>query len=583
MRADRGESVFERYYQTELSYLRDMGRAFAEKHPSIAGMLAERGGDPDVERLIEGFAFVAARLGQRIDDAVPELIEGLTELLLPHFLRPTPASTIVEFRAPPDTLRGPARIQAGTRLASRQVRGKACGFRTSWAMDVQPIRLATVRLDDSLVSRPELLLGFSVDAGLMSDVLARGSIRLFLHGELPTAMQLYLWLVRHVSAVTLRTSDGATVELGKEVVQPIGFDASEALFPWPTFSPQGTRLLLEYLTTPAKFLFLDLKGLERAAHLSGSAFEIAVRFASPPPLPARLADDAVRLHCVPAVNLFDTSAEPVRVTMESRPTLLRAAGLDPLHAEVFSVRSVIGIGSTRSERRVYESFYSFRHALPTARHKGYYRIHREISPIDDGIHTFAQLERRDSPVLDDETLSIELLCTNRSLPDELRVGDISVATPDVPSGLSFANISLVTRPLRPPLGSDLSWNFIAHLAAPRRGFADRDVLVSMLSLYNLQERFDLPLGRVNRSRIEAIRSVTAKQITRVVRGAAVMGVLYRIEADLAGFACEGDAFLFGSVLHRFMQGQATLNEFADLQLVLHPANVSYRWHAEFER
>jgi type VI secretion system protein ImpG len=88
---------------------------------------------------------------------------------------------------------------------------------------------------------------------------------------------------------------------------------------------------------------------------------------------------------------------------------------------------------------------------------------------------------------------------------------------------------------------------------------------------------------VNRARIDAIRSVTSKQITRVVRGAAVMGTLYTIEADIGGFACEGDAFLFGSVLHRFMQGQATLNEFADLQLVLAPTNINYRWRTEFER
>ncbi len=575
--------MFERYYQTELSYLRDMGRAFAEKHPSIAGMLAERGGDPDVERLIEGFAFVAARLGQRIDDALPELVEGLTELLLPHFLRPTPASTIVEFRAPPETLRGAVRIQSGSRLTSRPVRGRACGFRTSWPVDIQPVRLSSVRLDDSLPSRPELTLSFATDAGLMRELLERGSLRLFLHGELPTAMQLYLWLVRHVSAVTLRTSEGASVELGSEAIRPVGFEPSDALFPWPTFSPQGTRLLLEYLTTPAKFLFLDVQGLARAAHLGGSGFEVVVRFSSPPALPARLADDAIRLHCVPTVNLFETSAEPIRVNMESRPSLLRAAGLDPMHAEVFAVRSVIGIGSARAERRVYDSFFSFRHALPSARHKGYYRLHRQLSPIDDGIHTFAQLERRDSPVLDDETLSIELLCTNRSLPEELRVGDVSVGTSDVPSGITFSNISLVTRPLRPPLGSDLSWSFIAHLAAPRRGFADRDVLASMLSLYNFQERFDLPLGRVNRARIDAIRSVSSKQITRVVRGAAVMGTLYTIEADLDGFACEGDAFLFGSVLHRFMQGQATLNEFADLQLVLAPTNIHYRWRTELER
>jgi type VI secretion system protein ImpG len=572
--------VFERYYQTELSYLRDVGRAFAEKNPAVAGMLAERGGDPDVERLIEGFAFVAARLHQRLDNAAPELVEGLIELLLPHFLRPTPACTIVEFRPPAGGLRGIQRIPSGTRLATRAVRGARCSFRTSRPLDLLPLRLTGQVLDDSSLSRPELRLSFAADPGTMPQLLERGSIRLHLHGELPTTTQLYLWCARYLSGVTLRAEDGSSVELGPQALRCVGFDPQDTLFDWPTFSPNGTRLLVEYLTLASKFLFVDVTGLERAAHVSGERFELIFRFARPPLLPTRLPDDTVRLHCVPATNLFDVSAEPVRTTMESRPVLLRASGLDPLHAEVFAVSSVVAVSSARPQRKTYAPFHSFRHALPEARHGGAYRLTRELSPIDSGIHTYIQLEESDPTLLDDQTLSIELTCTNRALPNELQVGDVCVSTPDIPPGVSFSNIGLVSPPTRPPLGTELAWHFVAHLAATRRSLADRDVLVGILSLYNFQDRAELVQGRVHRTRIESLRSATARTTTRVTRGAAVMGTLYRVEAEQSGFASEGDAYIFGAILHGFLSNHAELNSFADLLLVLLPSNTSFRYSAE---
>ncbi len=577
-----GGCVFENYYQAELSYLHDVGRAFAEKHPSIAGSLSERGGDPDVERLLEGFAFVAARLRQRIDYAVPQLIEGMTELLLPHFLRPTPASTIVEFRAPPASVRDGQRLSVGTSLLSRPVRGASCPFRTSRALDLTPLQLVAQQLDDSAASRPELTLRFAMDPAATASIFRAEGLRLHLHGELPTTTQLYLWFARHVSAVTLRSDDGRSVELGSRAVHPVGFEDGDTLFPWPDFAPHGVRLLLEYFTLAPKFLFIDVLGLDRAEHLTGAGFELVFRFARPPALPARLSDDALRLHCAPAVNLFETAAEPVRVTMEGRPTLLRASGHDPLRSEVFAVRSVIGMSGGRAERRSYEPFHAFRHAFEAAPHRTSYQLKRELSPIDDGMHTFVQLEQRPSepPTLDEETLSIELTCTSRSAANELQVGDVCIPTADTPGGVKFSNISLVTRPARPPLGAALGWHFIAHLSTLRRSLAEVEVLKSLLSLYNFQERSDPPRGRANRTRIEAIRTVSTESITRVVHGAAVRGTLFRIEVEQSGFASEGDTFLFGAVLHRVLSHHAEINAFADLELLLAPTQLSFRWKAE---
>jgi type VI secretion system protein ImpG len=569
--------VFENYYQNELSYLREMGRAFAAAHPAIAGMLAERGGDPDVERLLEGFAFVAAKLRQRVDDGIPELVESLAEIVIPHALRPTPATTIVEFRPPHGGARGRERLRQGAGLLARQVRGTACRFTTSRDLDLLPVRLTKQTLDDSSQSRPEIRFQFVVDEGATASVFSREGLRLHLHGELPIAAHLYLWLARHCSGVAIRTSLGEC-ELGNAVSTGVGFAHDDTLFPWPSFSSPAFRLLIEYFAQPAKFLFVDIMGLERAAHLAASSFELVLRFSKPPRFPARLPEDTVRLHCVPAANVFTVSAEPIRSTIEGRSSLIRPAGMDPLHAEVFDVRSVVGISSKRSTRQVYEPFHAFGHAMPRS-HGGFYKLTREPSPVDDGVHTYLRIDSTPpaAPLVDDETLSIELLATNRALPNELGVGDVCVSTRETPSQVSFANISLVTRPQTALLGSELTWQLLGHLGSSRRTLADVATLREFLSLANLQERTDQPVGRANRARIDALRSVRVSTVTRVMRGAAVRGTLYQIDVDEAGFDSEGDAFLFGSVLHQVYASTAPVNSFAEIEFTLKPGNLSFRW------
>jgi type VI secretion system protein ImpG len=444
--------------------------------------------------------------------------------------------------------------------------------------------LVAQRLDDSSAARPELALKFACAPGMGLAELGSAPLRLHLHGERASTSQLYLWFLRHLASARVQVPDGTSLELGgSQVVRAVGFDPREALLPWPTFSPEGPRLLLEYFMLPARYLFLDVRGLERASHLAADHFELIFRFNRPPPLPARLAGDAIRVHCVPAHNLFEVSAEPVRVESDARPSLLRAAAMDPLHAEVFAVRSVTSVSRANASADLCEPFHSFRHVTGPRARQGYYKLRRELSPIDDGIHTYIRVDRGVDGLVEGQTLSIELEATNRSLPSELQVGDVCVSTSDVPAGVAFSNIGLVSKPARPPLGSELSWRFLSHLACSRRSLADLEVLKALLSLYCAQAGTDTPTARANQQRIDAIRSVSATAITRVVRGAAVLGTLYEIGVDQESFEGEGDAFLFGSVLHRVLGLNERMNSYADLALTLHPSRAVYRFHAEFSR
>ena len=121
------------YYNRELAYLRRLGGEFAETHPKIAGrlrMTADAVEDPHVSRLLEGVAFLNARIRQKIDDDFPELTDALLGQLFPHYLAPIPSMTIVQFRAARD-LPGSYAVAAGTEFETEAVGGEHCRFRTT--------------------------------------------------------------------------------------------------------------------------------------------------------------------------------------------------------------------------------------------------------------------------------------------------------------------------------------------------------------------------------------------------------------------------------------------------------------------
>src|ERR1700752_3849923 len=132
------------YYERELSFLRQIGAEFAAKYPKIAGRLlleADKSADPHVERLIQAFAFLAARIQHKIDDEFPEITDALLSVLYPHYLAPLPSLPIVQFVLDPDQgkLTSGYRVERGAMLASQPVSGAPCRFRTCYPVTLWPI------------------------------------------------------------------------------------------------------------------------------------------------------------------------------------------------------------------------------------------------------------------------------------------------------------------------------------------------------------------------------------------------------------------------------------------------------------
>jgi type VI secretion system protein ImpG len=374
-------------------------------------------------------------------------------------------------------------------------------------------------------------------------------------------------------------AEGAAVDLGPRALRVPGLFGSDPLFPWPALSPHGVRVATEWFTLRGKFAYFELEGLDRAVAAAGHKFEVCVRFRQPPPMPGRLGADALRLHCVAAVNLFTASAEPLHAGLDARPRLLRAAGMDPAHMEVVSVESVVGI-TRDGGRLVYPPLHAFRHL--DAQAPGFYKLERRAGVDHEGTHTWLSLHRHIGASLQrmDETLSIELSCSNRALARSLAPGDSCEPSTDLPAGTSIFSVGPVAAPSTPALGSSLSWELLTSLACSRRSLSDLEVLRASLALYVGSGREDDLRARVHRAQIDALRSVRCETVTRVVRGGAARGSSYSVALDERAFGCEGEAYAFGALLHALFSIDARINSFAELELQLQPSQRSYRFEAE---
>src|ERR1700722_11672580 len=144
------------YYERELDAIKRLATEFADTHPKIAGRLrlsADAVDDPHVARLLEGVAFLAARVHHRLDDEFPELTDALLGVLYPHYLAPFPAAAITQFVPQPD-LATALRLSAHISLDTEPVHGETCRFRTAWPVTLWPVEIENVRLSGLPLAAP---------------------------------------------------------------------------------------------------------------------------------------------------------------------------------------------------------------------------------------------------------------------------------------------------------------------------------------------------------------------------------------------------------------------------------------------
>lgn len=584
---------FNHYYQSELTALRQLGKRFAERSPALAPFLGQAGRDPDVERLLEGFAFLTGRLRQKLDDELPELTHSLMHLLWPNYMRPLPAFSMLQF----DPLKRPGGallVPRHTPVESKPIQDVTCRFRTTFATEVLPLTLNgldySVKGDGALLS---LRLAMSAD-GHLGDLNLK-QLRLHLSGERYISQLLYLSLLRHLGGVQLVLLNAAgkplqgaderpllPLQLPASNVQPVGFAEDQALIPYPLNTFRGYRYLQEYFAFQDKFLFVDLLGLDALKRVPEDVLKqargIELRFDIHKAGVQRIRPtlDNVRLYCTPVVNLFAHDAIPIRLDGKQDQYLLLPSELDSEHCGVFSVDRVTGWKPGGKGYEEYVPFESFEHDasfdVPLAR--PHYSVRQQPSMLGDGLETYLSFGLRN---LDQhETLSIELTCTNQNLPRQLGLGDICMPCEDTPEFLTFRNISAVTPSYAPPLHRDFLWKLISNMSLNYLSLANVDALKVILETYDLPRYYDQHAEKVSKRLLDGLKNISHQHVDRLHRGLPVRGVRTQLTINPEGYVGEGDLFLFATVLNEFFALYASLNSYHELRVQSTLGEV-YQW------
>jgi type VI secretion system protein ImpG len=573
--------MIEKYYEEELRYLYDSGKEFARAHPDRAQFLnidAVGDRDPYVERLFEGFAFLAGRIREKLDDSFPELTEGLINLLWPHFHYEIPSLTMIECRPRKGHLQETRTLPRGSELLSNPVGNDAviCKFITTSDIHLNPITLLSLNKEVDSRGKASLEFTFEIDSGVKWQSLKFDPLRFYLHAELPTALALHKLLARHITKAEVILDEGrSAAELDPAmVVTPGGFGDDESLLVGDSRAFRGYELLLEYFIYPEKFLFIDFRGFEAVVPPDPppSRFTLRLKFDRDFPENKPFGAENFRLHCSPAVNLFKQDTEPVVNTGRAIEYLVRADSHIRTNT-VHSLISVTGVDRKSGERYVYEPFHTFKSIGKTGIRT--YTTHfrpgldnkREMYITIGGKHA-------EEGVLQEENMSIEAWCTNGVLPrEELRDGTITRGGQDFPDFVMFTNITRPTLPCAPPPGEEYIWVFLSHLGATYSSFSSAESLKSFLKLYEWSHSE----GRARR--IEAISTVAINPVESLFGGSIVRGIELAISLQEAEFVDSGDMYLFGEVLKEFLAQYVSINSFLELVIIARPSGKEIRWNS----
>ncbi len=572
--------MIDRYYQEELRFLTEAAKEFAQAHPEQARLLnidsvSDR--DPYVERLFEGFAFLTARVREKQDDDFPEFIRFLFESLAPHYLRPVPSLSILEFRPRSGMLHAARVIPAGTPMLSVPVGQNRvrCQFRTCYPVALYPISLQSVVSERGLQGQPVVRFRLALDSGIEFAKLNLQHLRFYVHADAAAAYQLHLLFTQYVDAVI---APPGGVHLGDQrCVTPAGFAEEECVLPERRATHPAYLLLQEYFSFREKFLFFTVGGLQRI-ELQKDAREFELHFVLKRPLPdnLRISADNFRLFSTPIINLFPHDAEPMHVDHSRTRYRIAANAQSREDYAVYAVDEVKSTESGTGRRHTYVLYHEFEtgngpdgvpyrtftwysETGPTGTWDTYLSLHG--IPVDD-----------QNPV--SENLSISARCTNGSIPRDLNENDIRIPSEDSSPAAAFGNLTKPTQPLLPPNQLFHLWRLLSHLSHNHSTLAHAKHLQEILTLY------DWSGADVNRRRISGIHSLSAKPGSWLIDGAFLRGVSVVLELQESCFHGPGDAHLFGMVLREFFQRYVTINSLVELTVNLLPSQETFHWPPE---
>ncbi len=602
------------FYDQELKYLRETAREFGAAYPTLAARLGVNTpgeADPYVERLMEGVAFLAARVQLKLNDEFPKFTQHLLDAVYPHYLNPTPAVAVLAFepKASDAALNDGALVPRGSACAisAREPNRADCIFTTGADVRLWPIRVAKV---EYLANRAAVAVAAGASAvegegGFLIrlettgpdgfDKLKVDDLSFYLGGAESLAGRIYEQISGNAVGVCVSDPAARTVTKvgGREILWNPAYDDAAALLPLDRRAFRGYRLLQEYFACPERFQFIGVRGLAPSlAKITGKSVDIIIATSSVDKrLAGALGADAFRLFCAPAINLFRKRCDPLLLDSGGHEFRVLPERVRPLDYEVYSLDEVYSDGASNRPRRTYHPVYRADPRLRDDATTGFYAMRRAptrtsaLYPVKRasdyaGTDLWISLSQLPKARGQPDQLSIVALCTNRDIADALRASgaQLEFRLADAPY---IQRISAVLRPTRPrlPVGfedarlleggrssGDRLWRLISHLRPNYESlFADEAGAARLREHLALYARLDSPSDKQMVDGLSAVREgpafrrVASNDPLSFARGRKV-----ELTFDERNYP-DGGAFLFAEVLDRFLSEFVSVNSFVETE------------------
>jgi type VI secretion system protein ImpG len=617
-----------RHYNRELQHIRETALEFAQEYPKIAGRLGletaktEECADPYVERLLEGFAFLAARVQLKLEAEFPRFTQSILETVYPHYLAPTPSAAIVRFN--PDLAEGG--LAAGYKLLPdrplRSVLGKgeqtACEYRTAHEVTLWPLEVVSAEyFTRNLASvhppridgvKAAIRIRLRSTAGLPFNKVQLDRLTFYLLGADQTPARIYATMLAHTAAVVVQPV--RSPPNWQEVVRPpcvrrVGMEDGEAMLPHGTRSFHGYRLLHEYFMLPQRYLFVELFGLGAGVRrCDAQELDVVVLLREADlDLETSLSGANFQLFCTPAVNLFPKRCDRIHVTDRTAEFHVVPDRTRPQDFEVYQVLGVSGYREGAELAREFRPFYSASDYEDDGAGGGAYfsisRVPRAPSAKEQqigrrssyaGSEVYVSLvDAKAAPYQADlQQLGVESRCTNRDLPLRMPVGrgrtDFTLE-----EGAPVESVRVVTGPTAPRPSyaeGEFAWRAVSHLALNYLSLADEEGGRGASALRDLLKLYGEATEAHVRKQIDGVKSVSSRAVTRRVDTPGPIAFARGLEVAVTfeDAAYEGlGPFLLGGVLEQFFSRYVSINSFTETIVRTTERGEVMRWPARVGR
>lgn len=608
-------------YNIELQHLRQRAAEFAAEYPKIAGRLSlDKEGmeicpDPFVERLLEGCAYMSARVQMKLEAEFPRFTQNLLETVYPHYLSPVPAMAIVKFDVNPQAgaMNDGFPIARGTKL--RSILGKddrtACEFRTAHEVTLWPIRIIEAQYYTRDVVGLELPRHLSARAAIRLrlqsaepfHILNLDRLSIFLRGadDVPSALYEQIF-ARGIGIAVRPAQTGKRHEysvLPQSNIRPVGFTPEESLLPTGPRGFGGYALLREYFAFPQRFLFFELTGLNSVLRqCQSTSVDVVIPIREQDlRLENRVDAGAFELFAAPVVNLFSKRTDRVEVSDRFSEFHVVADKTKPLDFEIYEIESVTAFEAGGTEGQEFQPFY--RAQDTDVKSRAYYTTNRVPRLLTDkekrtrqtsayaGTEVYISLvDANCAPYGSNvQQLGIRALCTNRHLPLQM-IHDTSGSDFTLEENAPVTGVRCISGPVPPRLPvthGAAAWKTLSHFSLNYLSLADLDERTGAVPLRDMLSLYCPENAAHMRREIEGLLNVTSKPIVRRVDRpgplAFARGLEVRLRFNESYFEGSG-VFLLSAVLEQFLARYVSLNSFTETVVETEQRGEIMRWPAQ---